>query len=55
MTDERIDIEGAEADVEPTDAEPGEPKPEGEPDLLPGPTRSTRTRPSALDLARAFD
>ena len=52
MRDERADIEEAAAEVDPADVEPD---PEHEQDFLLAPTRSTRTRPSALDLERAFD
>lgn len=53
MTD--LKPENAVEDVEPGDVEPDELDSKGDEYVVSAPTRNTRTRPSALDLARAFD
>ena len=54
MSDERIAGEETVAEVVSEDLDPIQPDPDDLGVQLP-PTRSTRSRPSALDLARAFD
>jgi hypothetical protein len=55
MIDQSPDAEPAIEDVDAGDVDSGQPDPDGEQDAPLGPTRNTRSRPSALDLARAFD
>jgi hypothetical protein len=54
VTDQRPDADEAVADIDAGDIESGPPDPDDQ-DAYLAPTRSTRTRPNALDLARAFD
>jgi hypothetical protein len=54
MSDETVAGEETNADAGSEDADPVQTDPDDQAAHLP-PTRSTRSRPSALDLARAFE
>jgi hypothetical protein len=54
MSDEKVAGEETVADVESEDLDPVQPDPDDQAVQL-SPTRSTRNRPSALDLAHGFD
>jgi hypothetical protein len=54
MTDEPLAGEETVADVESEDVDSVQPDPDDHGTQL-SPTRSTRNRPNALDLARAFE
>jgi hypothetical protein len=54
MSDETVVGKESVGDGEAEDVDPVQPDPDDQGAQL-TPTRSTRTRPSALDLARAFD
>jgi hypothetical protein len=54
MSDETVAGEEKVAEVGSEDVDPVQPDPDDQGAQL-SPTRSTRTRPNALDLARAFE
>jgi hypothetical protein len=55
VTDQVADVDWAAAEIDSEEVAPVPPGADTVPEAELAPTKSTRTRPNALDLARAFD